>query len=232
MILGDVCTRNCRFCAVTKGTPSPIDYTEVTHVVQAAQTLDLKHIVITSVTRDDLPDGGATHFANCINALKKILPNASVEVLIPDLQGVKKSLDVIIDAKPDIINHNIETIKSLYSQVRAQANYQQSLELLKYVKEMAPKIHTKSGIMVGLGETESELYNLLDDLITAKCDLLTIGQYLPPSKNHAPLKEYVTPETFEKYKQIALQKGFKYVSSGPYVRSSFHAADINYELKK
>ena len=225
MILGDICSRNCKFCAVNKGQPTEVDPSEPQNIAKAAKSLGLKHIVLTSVTRDDLSDGGATHFANCIKELKTTLNSASVEVLIPDLQGDTKSLEIIINAKPEIINHNIETVKSLYPHVRAMANYQQSLNVLKFVKEKTSEIHTKSGIMLGLGETESEVFDLFDDLVAAKCDMLTIGQYLPPSKNHAPLKEFVKPEIFERYKQIALEKGFKFVSSGPYVRSSYHALD-------
>lgn len=225
MILGDICTRNCSFCAVSKGKPQQIDEREAKNIAQAAKYLNLKHIVITSVTRDDLEDGGATHFANCIKEIKTVLPDSSVEVLISDLQGKTKSLDIIIAANPDIINHNVETVKTLYSEVRAMANYKQSLAVLKYVKSKNPKIYTKSGIMVGLGEIEKEVFELFDDLVEIECDMLTIGQYLPPSHKHAVLKEYVKPEIFEKYKQIALEKGFKFVSSGPYVRSSYNALE-------
>ncbi len=225
MILGNVCTRNCRFCAVTKGKPTEFDKNEAVQLAEAAKKLNLKHIVITSVTRDDLEDGGASQFADCIYELRKVLPNSTIEVLIPDLQGDKSSLDIIIKAKPEIINHNVETVSSLYPEVRALANYQRSLDVLNYVKEQDSSIYTKSGIMLGLGEKKEDVESLFDDLLINKCDMLTIGQYLPPSYKHALLKEYVLPEVFEDYKNTALKKGFKFVASGPYVRSSYHALE-------
>ncbi len=231
MILGEVCTRNCKFCAIPTGKTSPVDPEEPKHLAEAALKLNLKHVVITSVTRDDLPDGGATQFAKCIEEIRKVLPKSSIEVLIPDFQGNQKALDIVIKAKPEIINHNVETVPSLYEIARPMANYQQSLDVLKYVKEQNPKIYTKSGIMLGLGEKEDEIFSLFDNLVSIKCDMLTIGQYLPPSHDHAILKEYVAPEIFENYKNTALQKGFKYVASGPYVRSSYNALEGMKEVK-
>ena len=231
MILGDVCTRNCKFCAIATGKPSIVDELEPKHLAEAARKLKLKHVVITSVTRDDLSDGGANQFAKCIREIRKVLPNSSIEVLIPDFKGNTQALDIVIEAKPEIINHNVETISSLYEIARPMANYQQSLNVLAYVKQQAPDIYTKSGIMLGLGETKDEIYKLFDDLININCDMLTIGQYLPPSHDHVSLKEYVSPEIFEKYKTTGLQKGFKYVASGPYVRSSYNALEGIKELQ-
>lgn len=231
MILGEVCTRNCKFCAIPAGKTSPIDCDEPMHLAQAALKLKLNHVVITSVTRDDLDDGGSEQFAKCIAEVRKVLPKSSIEVLIPDFKGNKKALDIVIAAKPEIINHNVETVPSLYKIARPMANYQQSLEVLSYVKSKDPGIYTKSGIMLGLGEKETEVMQLFDDLIYHNCDMLTIGQYLPPSHDHASLREYVAPEVFEDYKQRGLEKGFKYVASGPYVRSSYNALEGIKELK-
>jgi lipoic acid synthetase len=225
MILGDICTRNCKFCAIPAGKPKPVDPEEPYNLARAALKLKLNHVVITSVTRDDLPDGGAEQFAKCIKEVRKVLPESSVEVLIPDFKGDKLALDKIINENPEILNHNIETVPSLYPTVRPMAQYERSLELLEYVKEKNPKIYTKSGIMLGLGETIEEVHEVFDDLRKYQCDMLTIGQYLPPSYNHALLKEYVKPEVFEELKEIAITKGFKFVASGPYVRSSYHAAE-------
>jgi lipoyl synthase len=225
MILGDVCTRNCKFCAIPTGKLFPPDLEEPKHLAEASKKLKLKHVVITSVTRDDLEDGGANQFANCIFEIKKILPKSSIEVLIPDMQGNKESLKIVLDAKPNILNHNIETVKRLYDIARPMADYQQSLDVLKFSKEYDSNIITKSGIMLGLGETQEELESLFNDLRNVDCDMLTIGQYLPPSHEHASLKEYIHPDIFDNYKQIALKKGFKYVASGPYVRSSYNAIE-------
>ncbi len=230
MILGDVCTRGCRFCAVTKGKPVPVDPDEPEHVAQAAEKLGLKHIVVTSVTRDDLPDGGAAHFAATVAALKSRLPQSSVEVLIPDFQGSESALNTVIASRPDIINHNIETVPSLYPTVRPQAVYARSLELLQRVHQAG--LVSKTGFMVGLGETVAEVHALMDDLVASGCDMLTIGQYLQPSKQHLPVAEYVTPQRFEEYKAAALGKGFKFVASGPFVRSSYHAAEGMAEVGK
>lgn len=232
MILGDVCTRNCKFCAIPGGKTAIVDSEEPEHLAEAALKLKLNHIVITSVTRDDLPDGGSEQFAKCINAVREVLPNSSIEVLIPDFQADEKALDIVIKAKPEIINHNVETVPSLYEIARPMADYQQSLRVLRYVKEKNTSIYTKSGIMLGLGETKQEILSLFDDLRAVDCDMLTIGQYLPPSHQHVSLKEYVRPEIFEEYKQAALAKGFRYVASAPYVRSSYNALDGMNVLQK
>jgi len=223
LILGDVCTRGCRYCAVAKGAPFPLDPDEPQHVAEAAETLGLRHIVVTSVTRDDLPDGGADHFARTILALRGRLPQSTIEVLIPDFQGDQAALQCVIDAKPDIINHNVETVPALYPVVRPQANYRRSLELLRRVKQTG--LYSKTGFMVGLGETREDVLSLMDDLAEIGCDMLTIGQYLQPSKNHLPVAEFITPEQFDEYKELALAKGIRYVASGPFVRSSYHAAE-------
>ncbi len=229
MILGDTCTRNCRFCAVSKGKPLPPDPAEPEHVAEAAEKLGLKHVVVTSVTRDDLIDGGASQFAATINAIRPRLPESTVEVLIPDFQGSEDALNIVIAAKPDIINHNLETVPSLYKTVRPQAIYERSLELLKRVKKSG--ILAKTGIMVGLGETKGEVLSLLDDTAALGCDMLTIGQYLQPSKAHLPVYEYICPGQFEEYKLAALEKGIRYVASAPLVRSSYNAAEAMKELK-
>lgn len=225
MILGNTCTRNCRFCSVSKGKGEILDKNEPENVAKAAKQLGLKHIVVTSVTRDDLADNGAKHFSETILKLKEYLPDSTIEVLIPDFQGNYDSLKTVVDAKPDIINHNIETVISLYDRVRPMAEYQRSLEMIKRVKQLNPNIFTKSGVMVGLGETKEEISQVMDDLLEVNCDILTIGQYLNPSDEHIPIKEYVTPEQFKLYKQIGLEKGFQYVASGPFVRSSYNAIE-------
>ena len=225
MILGENCTRNCKFCTVAKGDVMPPDRDEPENVAKAAKQLGLKHIVVTSVTRDDLEDNGANHFAQTIVKLRQYLPNSTVEVLIPDFRGDVNSLKIVLDKKPDILNHNIETVKYLYDDVRKMAIYERSLELLRRVKEIDSTIFTKSGLMVGLGETKEQVSELMDDLLAVKCDILTIGQYLQPSKAHLRVIEYITPECFEEYKQMGLKKGFKYVASGPFVRSSYNAIE-------
>ena len=230
MILGDVCTRGCRFCAAAKGAPQTVDPEEPERVALAAEQLGLKHIVVTSVTRDDLPDGGGAHFARTTEALKARLPYCTVEVLIPDFQGSESALQTVIAAHPDIINHNIETVPSLYPTVRPQAVYERSLELLRRVKRAG--LCSKTGFMVGLGEKKEEVLALMDDLVAASCGMLTIGQYLQPSKQHLPVAEFITPQQFDEYKTIALAKGFKYVASGPFVRSSYHASEGMEEMEK
>jgi lipoic acid synthetase len=232
MILGDVCTRNCRFCAVCKGRPTPLDPQEPENVAIAAQQLRLAHTVVTSVTRDDLPDGGAAHFAQTIRALKQHLPESTTEVLIPDFRGSLEALQTVIDARPDIINHNVETVPRLYPAVRPMAQYERSLELLRRVKELGGGIYSKTGIMVGLGETEDEVLSVMDDLIAVGCDLLTIGQYLQPTREHIEIAEFIHPDQFEVYRRKGLEKGFKYVASGPLVRSSYNAIEGMRELMK
>lgn len=231
MIMGDICTRGCRFCAVGKGETQPLDIDEPRHLAEAVSELGLKHAVITSVTRDDLSDGGAAHFAETIQAVRRLNPSTSIEVLIPDLQGQEAALDVILEAKPEILNHNIETVPSLYRNVRPGANYQRSIELLKRVKEKNPSILSKTGIMVGLGEKEKEMQDVIDTLVKIKCDILTIGQYLQPSDEHLPVEEFVTPEQFDVYKKMGLAKGISFVESGPFIRSSYNAARAMEVLK-
>ncbi|EDK34285.1 lipoyl synthase [Clostridium kluyveri] len=232
MVLGNTCTRNCRFCAVNKGHPEPLNIEEPKNVAIASKKLGLKHTVITSVTRDDLEDGGADHFVEIIKRMRKENPQSTIELLIPDLRGNWKSLKKIIDAKPDILNHNVETVEILYGKVRPTAVYSRSIELLRQVKIFDKGVYTKSGIMVGLGETEEQVMKVMDDLLEVGCDIMTIGQYLRPSKSHIPVYEYISPEQFEKYKQIAIEKGFKFVASAPYVRSSYRAYEGIKTLEK
>ncbi|UZQ86235.1 lipoyl synthase [Thermoclostridium stercorarium] len=223
MILGNVCTRNCTFCNVSKGKVQPVDENEPERVAKAVKALGLKHAVITSVTRDDLPDGGAGHFARVIEAVRNTAPGVTVEVLIPDFKGNVEALKKVVNAHPEIINHNVETVPELYSEVRPMADYRRSLEVLKNVKELDKSIYTKSGIMVGLGETEEQVISVMQDLRKVGCDFLTIGQYLAPSVMHHPVVEYVHPDRFKAYEEKAYQMGFLYVASGPLVRSSYMA---------
>jgi lipoyl synthase len=223
MILGRICSRNCTFCNVEKGNPGLVDANEPDSVAKAVAELKLKHAVITSVTRDDLPDGGAAHFASVIGKVRQYNENVTLEVLIPDFRGNIEALESLIYAKPEVINHNIETVPRLYPAVRPMALYTRSLELLKHVKNTDGDIFTKSGIMVGLGEMEGEVVQVLEDLRSAACDFLTIGQYLAPSRQHLPVVEYIHPDIFDRYKETALRLGFKHVASGPLVRSSYHA---------
>jgi len=224
MILGDICTRNCRFCAVSKGIPGSPDPKEPENISNAVHVLQLRHVVITSVTRDDLDDGGASHFVNVVRELRKNCPDTTIELLIPDLNGNWKALEKIVREHPDVLNHNVETVPSLYANVRPGATYERSIGLLRRVKEIDSSIITKSGIMVGLGEGEDEVESVIEDLLGAGCSMLTIGQYLQPSLNHLPVVEYITPEQFEGYKIFALERGFSFVASSPLVRSSYHAA--------
>ena len=225
MILGTHCTRNCSFCDVTHADPMPIDHNEAANILKAAKLMDLKHVVITSVTRDDLGDYGSNQFVECINLLKKERPEMTVEVLIPDFMGDYNSLKRVVDAGPDVINHNLETIERLYKGFRDNADYNRSLNLLKTVKEINPNMLTKSGIMVGIGEKKEEVLSLMDDLRNIGCDIMTIGQYLRPSNLHIAVKEYVDLETFDLFKVQGKLKGFRYVASGPLVRSSYHALE-------
>ncbi len=231
MILGSVCTRNCTFCDVTKGKPQEVNKDEPKNLAVAVNKLGLRHVVITTVTRDDLPDGGAAHFAECVKEIRKANKDVTIEVLISDLRGNWDALKVIVDSKPDIINHNVETVKDLQSKLRPMARYERSLGLLEKVKEMDPTLLTKSGIMVGVGETKEQVYELFKDLVNIKCDILTIGQYLRPSLKHHPVVEYVHPTVFDEYRDKAKETGIKYVMSGPLVRSSYKA-DMPFENRK
>ncbi|MFC1920550.1 lipoyl synthase [Chloroflexota bacterium] len=226
LILGNTCTRHCTFCAVKKGAPAPADASEPHHLLEAAQKLGLKYIVVTSVTRDDLPDGGASHFAEVITCLRNNIEDAVVEVLVPDFLGSAESIKTVVNASPQVINHNVETVPRLYPSVRPEADYNRSVELLSLVKELSPDIVTKSGLMVGLGETREEVIELMNDLREAECDLLTIGQYLQPSERHHPVIRYVTPEEFSEYEDIGRKMGFTDVASAPLVRSSYKAAEM------
>lgn len=223
MILGKVCSRNCSFCNVTNGKPENIDENEPSNVAKAVSMLKLKHVVITSVTRDDLRDGGSNHFSNVVNEIKNTNPDVTIEVLIPDFKGDISSLLNVIKSRPNVINHNVETVPSLYKGVRPQAIYSRSLKVLSDVKKIDSSILTKSGLMLGLGESFDEIVDVLKDLRNIDCDIVTIGQYLPPSEKHYPLKEYVHPDVFEKLKNIGMEMGFKYIASSPLVRSSYKA---------
>lgn len=232
MILGAQCTRGCTFCNVTKGTPSVPNDEEPESVAEAVSRLGLLHVVITSVTRDDLKDGGASHFAKTIDAVRKSNPHTTIEVLIPDFKGDHDALDTVIQAAPDVIAHNIETVPSLYGDVRPDANYQRSLAVLVYTKELAPQIFTKSGMMLGLGEQQEQVISVMKDLRRVGCDFITIGQYLAPSRKHFEVVEYVHPDTFKEYERLAYSFGFVHVASGPLVRSSYHADDAVNSLVK
>ena len=225
MILGDVCTRSCGFCAVKTGRPEGLDTEEPQRVAEAVQTMGLRHAVVTSVNRDELPDGGARIFAETICAIRRLCQNTKVEVLIPDFQGNWRALRVVIEAAPDILNHNVETVPRLYQTMRPQAKYGRSLALLKRAKAMEGDMPTKSGIMVGAGETLAEVRQTIRDIADCKTDILTIGQYLQPSAQHVPVARFYHPDEFLDLKQFALTLGFRHVESGPLVRSSYHAAD-------
>jgi lipoyl synthase len=227
LILGNTCTRNCTFCAIpTAETPPLPDPQEPENVARAAAELKLKHVVITSVTRDDLSDGGAAHFAATVKALRRLAPEMTIEVLIPDLQGSPEALQIVVESDPEIINHNLETVPRLYPEVRPQAVYRRSLELLKKVKEMKPGKVTKSGLMLGLGEEKEEVLRVMAELREVSCDLLTLGQYLQPSGKHHAVIRYVPPDEFEELRQEGERMGFQAVFSAPLVRSSFHAAEV------
>lgn len=221
MILGNICTRSCGFCAVATGKPLPADLKEPERVAESVRLMNVKHCVITSVDRDDLKDGGSTIWVETINAIRRVSPQTKFETLIPDFQGKWENLQRIIDVKPDIVSHNLETVRRLTKQVRIQAKYDRSLEVLKRLKDAGVK--TKSGVMLGLGETEDEVIETMNDLRAVGCDVLTLGQYLQPTPKHLPVAEFVRPEKFAKFKEIGLEKGFRFVESGPLVRSSYHA---------
>jgi lipoic acid synthetase len=223
MILGDICTRACRFCAVKTGLPTELDLQEPERVAEAAEQMGLRHCVVTSVARDDLKDGGASIFAETIRAIRTKLPLCSVEVLIPDFQGDSDALRIVMDAKPDILNHNVETVERLSDRVRAKAKYRRSLELLRQARAMNPDIPTKSSLMLGVGETIEEVQQTMDDLRSVNCGILTLGQYLQPSPAHLEVARYVHPDEFARLKEEGMARGFSHVESGPFVRSSYHA---------
>lgn len=221
MICGNICSRDCRFCNVTGGKPEKLDPEEIKDITRSVKELGLKHVVITSVTRDDLPDGGAAHWAATIRSIHEEAPGVTMEVLIPDMQGKTELLDMIISEKPDVISHNLETVRRLTPEVRRTATYDRSLEVLQYLRNKG--VMTKSGIMLGLGETREEIIQTMDDLRSVDCQVMTIGQYLQPTKKHYPVQDYIHPDIFEEYRKIGVVKGFRHIESAPMVRSSYHA---------
>ena len=225
LIMGNDCTRNCKYCNISCARPEPLDLEEPKHVAEAVQALGLKYAVITSVTRDDLPDGGAEHFANCIYEIRKLCPDTKIEILTPDFKGNKDCLDTIIKAYPDVFNHNIEAVQDIFKSVRPQGDYECSLEVLKYVKDNSD-ILTKSGLIIGLGETFEQIEQTLIDLKNVGCDIVTIGQYIQPSKHHLEVAKYYTPEEYNKLKELANKVGIKNHQIGPLVRSSYRAAEL------
>ena len=225
LIMGNNCTRNCRYCNITCSRPETLDLNEPFHVAEAVKDLGLKYAVITSVTRDDLPDGGAEHFANCIYEIRKISPDVKIEILTPDFKGNKDSLNTIIKANPNVFNHNIETVRNVFKTARPQGDYDCSLEVLKYIKDNSDII-TKSGLMIGLGETFEDIEETLVDLKNVGCDILTIGQYIQPSKAHLEVSKYYTPDEYENLKQLAKKVGIKHYQIGPLVRSSYRASEL------
>ncbi len=227
MILGNSCTRSCGFCGVSHDGPTPVDPEEPRRVAEASARLALRYIVVTSVTRDDLPDGGAFHFAETIRRIKSAIPEAMVEVLIPDFRGDRAAIEAVLAAGPFVLNHNVETVPRLYSTVRPQAEYYRSLAVIETAKGFPSSIYVKSGLMVGLGEEKGEVVEVLSDLRRAGCDIVTIGQYLQPSRKNLPVVEYVPPSRFEEYERIGRDIGFRHVASGPFVRSSYRAAEIS-----
>lgn len=225
LIMGNDCTRNCKYCNISCARPEPLDLEEPKHVAEAVQALGLKYAVITSVTRDDLPDGGAEHFANCIYEIRKLCPDTKIEILTPDFKGNKDCLDIIIKAHPDVFNHNIEAVRDIFKSVRPQGDYECSLEVLKYVKDNSD-ILTKSGLIIGLSETFEQIEQTLIDLKNVGCDIVTIGQYIQPSKHHLEVAKYYTPEEYDKLKELANKVGIKNHQIGPLVRSSYRAAEL------
>ena len=224
MIMGQICTRRCPFCDVAHGRPKPLDINEPLHLAQTIAKMSLKYVVITSVDRDDLRDGGAAHFKACIDAIRSNTPKIKIEILTPDFRGrMEKALETFNDCPPDVFNHNLETVPSLYPKVRPGANYEHSLQLLDRFKDKHSKVKTKSGLMLGVGETKQQVINVLKDLRLHQVEMLTLGQYLQPSRHHLAVEEYITPEQFQQYKEIADNLGFNQVASGPMVRSSYHA---------
>lgn len=227
MILGKICTRNCKFCSVAKGNPLPVDQKEPKRIAQAVKKLGLNHVVITSVTRDDLPDRGASQFFSTITEVRSINPDVIIEVLIPDFAGNRERINQILEARSDIIGHNLETVPSLYRKVRPGASYERSLKLLELVKILQPDIYTKSSLMLGLGEEKQEILRVMEDLRRIDCDILTMGQYLQPSSSHLEVRRFIPPGEFEEYKKIAEKMGFLFVASGPFVRSSYRASEFS-----
>jgi lipoic acid synthetase len=227
MMLGNVCTRRCGFCAVEKGPPLPVDYDEPQRVAEAVAAMGLKFAVITSVNRDDREDGGAELFAMVIRAIRERVPGCGVEVLVPDFQGSRRAVETVMEAAPDVLNHNTETVPRLYRQVRLGARYDRSLDLLAYAKSLAPATPTKSGLMLGLGERPDEVLEVMRDLRAHRVDVLTLGQYLRPSPKHLPIVRYVSPAEFDDFRRAGMEMGFAHVESGPLVRSSYHAADFH-----
>jgi lipoic acid synthetase len=232
MILGSVCTRRCRFCAVDGGAPQAVEPDEPQRVARAAAAMGLRHVVVTSVTRDELDDGGAAQFAAVIEVLRRLPVPPLVEVLTPDFLGNHKALEIVVNQRPDVFNHNVETVPRLYGRLRPEADYRRSLDLLRRAKELRPALVTKSGIMVGLGERRDEVQDVMRDLRRTGCDILTVGQYLSPSSHHATVKEYITPEAFQRYERIAREEGFRYVCASPMTRSSYQAADLFRQCKE
>jgi lipoic acid synthetase len=226
LILGAICTRSCRFCNIDDGRPGSVDADEPRRVADAAARMNLRYVVVTSVTRDDLEDGGAGHFAATIGALREKIPGVQVEVLIPDFQGDPSPLKTVLAARPDVLNHNMETVRRLYPKVRPQADYYRSLELLSRVKRIDPATPAKSGIMLGLGETKDEVQQTIADVHRSGCHMLTVGQYLQPTPKHLPVVDFIPPEEFERWRRFALKTGFQKVASGPFVRSSYHAGEM------
>lgn len=225
LIMGNNCTRNCRYCNISCNRPEPLNPLEPKHIAKAVKDLGLKYTVITSVTRDDLTDGGAQHFANCIYEIRKISPDVKIEILTPDFKNKKEALDIIINAHPDVFNHNIETVRAVFKTARPQGNYDTSLDVLKYIKQNSD-IQTKSGMMIGLGETFAQVKETIEDLYSVGCDILTIGQYIQPSKEHLPVAKYYSLEEYEELKKLAASIGIKNYQIGPLVRSSYNAASL------
>jgi lipoic acid synthetase len=226
LIMGATCTRGCRFCNIEGGRPGPLDLDEPRRVAEAAAKMNLRYVVVTSVTRDDIADGGSGHFAATIRALRETIAGVQVEVLIPDFQGDRSALETVLAARPDVLNHNMETVERLYAAVRPQADYGQSLQLLARVRSIDPAIPAKSGIMLGLGETEAEVRQTITDIYRSGCRLMTVGQYLQPTPKHLPVAEFIPPEAFDRWRRLAMDMGFEKVASGPFVRSSYHAGEM------
>ena len=226
LIMGDTCTRTCRFCAVDSREPEPLDLGEPERIASAVKRMGLKHVVVTMVTRDDIPDGGATHIVSVIEAIRRSVPEVAIEVLTSDFGGVATSVDMVAEAHPDVYNHNLETVPRLYSEVRPEADYRRSLQVLERVKESSPDIPTKSGLMLGLGETYDEILDVMRDLRDVDCDMLTLGQYLRPSRDHLPVAEFIEPDVFTRLSRDAYKAGFESVASAPFVRSSYHAHEM------